>query len=78
MILSIISLILSISCLIYTGHCSIIFHRFNDSIKDWAKNLDDQMMYSINLAARTILRDLDSKISDINNENNDLNDEKDE
>lgn len=38
------------------------FKVFNENIKDWAKSLDEEMLFAINQAAMKLLRDMDDKI----------------
>lgn len=80
-ILSVAAMLMAVAGLIYAGHCAIVFQRFNDGIKDWASKLDDNTNAAINRAARNILKELDERISQQNEENeiveplNDNNDE---
>ena len=74
MVLSIFSIVLAVAALVYTGHCAIVFQRFNDGIKQWAESLDDSTRDAIERSARNILRELDEKISSMNEENDNLKD----
>lgn len=38
------------------------FKVFNENIKDWAKSLDEEMLFAINQAAIKLLMDMDDKI----------------
>ena len=74
MILSIVAIVFSLCAIVYCGHCAIVFQRFNDGIKQWSESLDDSTRDAIERSARNILRELDEKISSMNEENNDLKD----
>lgn len=65
-------MVMAVAGLIYAGHCAIVFHRFNEGIKDWASNLDASTMDAINRSARQILLELDARISAQNAENEDV------
>lgn len=80
LIISIVAIVLSVAALVYTGHLAIVYQRFNDGIKDWAENLDNSTKDAIDRSARQLLRELDQKISEANeNENVEpLNIEEDE
>lgn len=41
MILGIVAIVLAVLAIVYTGHLAIVYQRFNEGIKDWASNLDD-------------------------------------
>lgn len=73
--ISLVSLLVSLSVLGYCLKLTIVYHRFNEQIKTWAESLDDQMMDSINLAARKILTELDARITDNNNLNSEDNED---
>lgn len=66
MILSIISIVLAVCAIVYCGHCAIVFQRFNDGIKDWANSLDESTKDAINRSARQILRELDERLNEQN------------
>lgn len=66
MILSIISIVLAVCAIVYTGHCAIVFQRFNDGIRDWSIKLDESTRDAIDRSARNILRELDAKITEQN------------
>lgn len=68
MILSILAIVLTVAALVYTGHLAIVYQRFNDGIKDWANALDESTKEAIDRSARQILRELDEKISEANQE----------
>lgn len=70
----IISVVLSLSALIYAGHCAIVFQRFNDGIREWSINLDNSTRDAIECSARNILRELDAKITSVKEEENPKND----
>lgn len=70
MILGIVAIVLAVLAIVYTGHLAIVYQRFNDQIKDWSESLDDSMMDAINRASRNILRELDQKISEANENEN--------
>ena len=46
----------------FTVRVAMEYHRFNEGIKDWAQNLDDEMRDSINRTARNILREMDERL----------------
>ncbi len=68
MILSITAIVLTVAALVYTGHLAIVYQRFNDGIKDWANALDESTKEAIDRSARQLLRELDEKISEGNQE----------
>lgn len=65
--LSIVSLVFAVAVLVYAVHVAVVFQRFNDGIKDWAQSLDASTQEAINRSARNILRELDARISEVNN-----------
>lgn len=71
MVLSIIAIVLAVAAIVYSGHVAIVYQRFNEGIKDWASSLDDSTNAAIQRAARQILRQLDEKITE-QNENQDV------
>lgn len=52
------------------------FKVFNENIRNWAESLDEEMLYAINQASIKLLRDMEEKIEEQNN--NLINQEKDE
>ena len=68
MTLSIISIVLSVTAIVYSAHVAVVYQRFNDGIKDWANALDASTKEAIDRSAREILRELDEKISEANQE----------
>lgn len=62
-VIAIVSMFLSVVCLLYAIHVSIVYKTFNDNIKSWSEELDNATNASINRAARRILRELDDKIT---------------
>ena len=72
MILSILAIVLAVASLVYGIHVAVVFQRFNDGMKDWATNLDNSTNAAIQRAARSILKELDEKISAQNEENEDV------
>lgn len=75
-ILAIVGIFLSVVCLIYAIHISVVYSAFNRNVKEWSQQLDDATTESINRAARNILRELDRKIEEYNENNDYLKDEK--
>lgn len=69
--LAIVSLIISVACIIYSAHLSIIFNTFNKNIKNWSLELDNSTRDAINMSARDILRELDEKVNNLKIEEND-------
>lgn len=57
-----------VAALVYGIHVAVVFQRFNDGIKDWANALDVSTKDAIDRSARQILRELDQKISEANEE----------
>lgn len=53
------------------------FKVFNENIRNWSKSLDDEMLFAINQAAMKLLKEMDEKIEEQNN-NNLINQEQDE
>ena len=74
--LAIVGIFLSVVCLIYAIHISVVYTTFNRNIKEWSKELDDATTESINRAARNILRELDRKITEYNETGDYVNNEK--
>lgn len=70
MIISIVAIVLAVLAIVYTGHLAIVYHTFNEGIKDWATALDDSAKDSIYHAARQILRELDRKAKESEQEEN--------
>ena len=35
MIISIVAIVLAVLAIVYTGHLAIVYHTFNEGIKDW-------------------------------------------
>ena len=66
MVLSIVAVVLAVVSIVYSGHVAIVYQRFNDQIKEWSESLDASMMDAINRVSRNILRELDKKISEVN------------
>ena len=73
MIMSILAIVLGslgllcgVAALVYGIHVAVVFQRFNDGIKDWANSLDESTKEAIDRSARQILRELDEKISESN------------
>ncbi len=66
-IISVVALVVAAATLAYSVKVALVYHRFNEQVKDWTQSLDDSMMDSINRAARNILRSLDAAISENNN-----------
>lgn len=64
--MSILAIVLAVAALVYTGHLAIVYQRFNDGIKDWANSLDKSTKDAIDRSARQILRELDEKINEQN------------
>lgn len=65
--LSVVSLVVSVSVLWYCIRLTLVYHRFNEQIKDWASSLDDTMYQEINRTARRILTELDERITEEKN-----------
>ncbi len=74
MVLSIVAIVLAVAAIGYAAHCAITFQRFNDGIKQWAESLDDSTRDAIERSARNILREMDEKITSMNEESKNLND----
>lgn len=70
MILSILAIVLAVVAIGYSAHCAITFQRFNDGIKDWANALDVSTKEAIDRSARQILREMDERISEANEDEN--------
>lgn len=64
MIISILSIVLAVAAIVYSGHVAIVYQRFNDQIKAWSENLDASTKDAIDRSARNILRELDAMISE--------------
>ena len=77
-ILGALAFVLALGSLFYSVHVAVVYKTFNDGVKDWAESLDVSTRNAIDLSARNILRELDSKISAINEDSNDLNSNEDE
>lgn len=77
-ILGALAFVLALGCLLYSVHVAVVYKTFNDGVKDWAESLDVSTRNAIDLSARNILRELDSKISAIDKDSNDLNSNEDE
>ena len=45
---------------------------FNENVKDWTLSLNDEMKLALSQAAMSLLRDMDQKIDDLNNNDNNL------
>lgn len=83
-IILIVGFVLSLLCLaycVYNMFETLKFYNefkvFNENIRNWSESLDDEMRFAINQAAMGLLRDMDNKITELNN-NNDNNIEQDE
>ena len=50
---------------------------FNENVKNWSRSLNDEMKFALNQAAMSILREMDQKISDLNNNENNLEENED-
>ena len=74
MTLSIISIVLSVTAIVYSVHVAVVYHRFNEGIKEWANALDASTKDAIDRSARQILRELDEHITQMNemNENEEI------
>lgn len=77
-VLAIVGIFLSVVCLIYAIHISVVYATFNRNIKRWSEELDDATQQSINRAARNILRELDNKITEYNQNGDYLKEEENE
>lgn len=55
--------------LAYAAHLGIVYQRFNDGIKEWAESLDNSTRDAINRQSRLILKELDDRITEQNNQN---------
>lgn len=64
MIISILSIVLAVLAIVYSGHVAIVYQRFNDQIKAWSESLDASTKDAIDRSARNILRELDARISE--------------
>lgn len=64
MTLSIISIVLSVTAIVYAVHVAVVYQRFNDGIKDWANALDESTRSAIDRQAMEILRQLDQRITE--------------
>lgn len=69
-VLGSLGLLCGVAALVYGIHVAVVFQRFNDGIKDWANALDVSTKEAIDRSARQILRELDEKISEANEEDN--------
>ena len=65
-IVAIVSITLSVLCLLYAIHVSIIYNTFNKNIKSWAESLDEATQEAIDRSARRILRHMDERITEQN------------
>lgn len=45
---------------------------FNENVKNWTLSLNDEMKLALSQAAMSLLRDMDQKIDDLNNNDNNL------
>ena len=74
MTLSIISIVLSVTAIVYSVHVAVVYHRFNEGIKEWANALDASTKDALDRSARQILRELDEHITQMNemNENEEI------
>ncbi len=74
LILSVAAMFMAVAGLIYAGHVAIVYHRFNEGIKEWANALDASTKDAIDRSARQILRELDESITQMNemNENEEI------
>jgi hypothetical protein len=66
--------LLALCAFVYCIHVSVVYHRFNEGIKEWAENLDNSTKDAINRSAREILRELDERISEANLSEETVND----
>lgn len=67
----IVSLSLSLAAIGFSLHLSVTYRKFNDSVSKWSQELDAEMRDSIARASRQLLREMDSKISNLNEHEND-------
>lgn len=65
MILSVISIMLAVLAIGYAAHVAVVYQRFNDGIKDWAKALDESARAAIDRQSMVILKELDDKLTDL-------------
>lgn len=72
-ILSCLSLVVSLVAVFYAAKLSLVYHRFNEQIKDWSDDLDQKMRYAIDAAARGILFDLDRRMDEIKTNDSSIN-----
>lgn len=63
-IISVVALVLAVAALAYSVKVALVYHRFNEQIKDWAYRLDESAKDAINRSSREILRELDSKLTE--------------
>lgn len=63
MIISILGFVLSLTAIVYSVHVAVVYHRFNEGIKEWANALDASTKDAIDRSARQILRELDEHIT---------------
>lgn len=69
MIVAVISMVVALAVLVYAAHLSVVYHRFNDGIRQWAESLDSSTRDAIARASRELLREMDERISEENNNN---------
>lgn len=70
--------LLALCAFAYCIHVAVVYQRFNDGIKDWARTLDESTRSAIDRQALEILRELDQRITEQKAlENQELDNEKD-
>lgn len=62
-IISVVALVVAVASLAYSVKVALVYHRFNEGIKDWAYRLDESAKDAINRSSREILRELDSRLT---------------
>lgn len=76
LVLSIVAVVFALFSFLYGFKVALVYHRFNEQIKEWAESLDDNITRAVGVASRRILLDLDARITEDNN--NEKIDEDDE
>jgi len=66
-VLGALGLVSGLSALVYSIRVAGQYDTFNKNIKAWSESLDDSTNAAINRAARNILRELDERITENNN-----------
>ena len=74
--MSIVAVVFALFSFLYGFKVALVYHRFNEQIKEWAESLDDNITRAVGVASRRILLDLDARITEDNN--NEKIDEDDE